>query len=123
VRRPGNTGIGIRHEAFDIRRQYVLSTTSFCHQYLDETIRMIGFRRHAFLRLSLLLFVLFTHSVSIFGDEEEEEEEEQNNDFLYDSEDALPVIEYQAKDNGEQQSRPDFLYESNNGPRLVVRTS
>jgi hypothetical protein len=62
--------------------------------------------------------------VNVFGDEEEEEEEdEQNNDFLYASEDALPVIEYQDKNDGEQLSRPDFLYESSNGPRLVVRTS
>lgn len=72
--------------------------------------------------LPLLLLVFLSCSVRVASEEEEVEEEEPNKAFLYNSEDALPVIEYLANDEREQQDGPDFIYGPNNGPRLVVST-
>ena len=80
------------------------------------------FRKRPLLLLPLLLLVVLSKCVRVLGEEEEEKEveEKESNNFLYDSEDALPVMEYHAKDEREQQSGPDFIYAPNNGPRLVV---
>lgn len=45
-----------------------------------------------------------------------EEEEEEESEYLYE-EDADPVIEY--KSDAEDKMHPDFLFSTDNGPRMV----
>jgi hypothetical protein len=51
-------------------------------------------------------------------EEEEEEEEDGDDKFLYNNDDALPVVEYNPEDE-QRASRPDFIFGPDNGPRVV----
>jgi thiol-disulfide isomerase/thioredoxin len=72
------------------------------------------------LSLIVLLPVAYAEAPaeSADGDDSEEDDEARNYLYLPLGADANPVIEYQPKE-GENAERPDFLYDANNGPRVV----
>ena len=78
----------------------------------------------SFLRLVGVLVLLLIGNFQVqAGDHlQEAEEEEDNNDFLYDTDDAVPVEEYDYEAHGKQldPQRPEFIFGPNQGPRVVL---
>lgn len=67
----------------------------------------------------LLLLKFYQPSDAVEDPEEnEEEEDEENNDYLYKSDDTSPIIEF-IPDNEQYPERPDFIYSTEKGPRVV----
>ena len=78
--------------------------------------------RNSFLLLRIAF--LFVALCRVHAEEKEvsgevdEEEEEKNKDYLYNTDDATPVVEY-LKDEQEDAERPEFIFGKDNGPRVV----
>jgi thiol oxidase len=79
----------------------------------------MGITRQRWLVLALLLFISLVPTVVPWEEpEEEEDDEEEEEQYLYD-EDAGVVIDFMPSAEIADPVRPDFLYSTNNGPRIV----
>ena len=68
--------------------------------------------------LLLLAEARLQTTADVKKEEAEEDSEEDTSQFLYDNDDAAPIIEYKTEE-GDQDDNPDFIYGANNGPRVV----
>ena len=53
-------------------------------------------------------------------EEDKAESSEEESEYLYEDDDAYPVIDYKSDvEEEEMRMHPDFLFSENNGPRMV----